>query len=146
MPKTLPYANNLRKYFGERHTCFFGECFAKRQLWAIMDRMSTQSEVSGAIPADIFELRLAIARAHAGGISAKEAALRVGVSGQTWRNWENGVHSDAARKPAMLRYIAEQLGVDEHWLRYGGPLTAPDAPSTPASTETTRWYPLAAVA
>lgn len=53
--------------------------------------------------------------------------MRVGVSGQTWRNWEDGA-SGSAQKPAMLRYIAEQLGVDEDWLRYGGPLTTHEAP------------------
>ena len=42
------------------------------------------------VPRDTFEARLAIARFHAGNISAKEAAMRVGVSGQAWRNWEAG--------------------------------------------------------
>ncbi|GAW50573.1 uncharacterized protein PD653_4135 [Nocardioides sp. PD653] len=83
--------------------------------------MTTQPQSERRVPADTFEIRLAIARAHAGGISAKEAALRVGVSGQTWRNWEAGA-SASAQKPAMLRYIAEQLDVDEAWLRDGGPL------------------------
>lgn len=89
--------------------------------------MTTQPHDDRRIPADTFEIRLAIARAHAGGISAKEAALRVGVSGQTWRNWEDGT-SPGAKKPAMLRFIAEQLGVDEGWLRDGGPLSSDDQP------------------
>lgn len=83
--------------------------------------MSTQHAEDATVPEDTFELRLAIARFHAGGISAAEAGLRVGVSGQTWRNWESG-SSKAAQKPAMLRYIAEQLRVSETWLRDGGPM------------------------
>ncbi|CAI9417158.1 helix-turn-helix domain-containing protein [Nocardioides sp. T2.26MG-1] len=90
--------------------------------------MTTQPQDERRIPADTFEIRLAIARAHAGGISAKEAAMRVGVSGQTWRNWEDGA-SGPAQKPAMLRYIAEQLDVDEDWLRDGGPLRGAGHPS-----------------
>ncbi len=95
------------------------------------------------MPADTFEIRLAIARAYAGGISANEAAMRVGVSGQTWRNWEAGA-SASAQKPAMLRYIAEQLDVDEDWLRNGGPLRAaglpPDGPVA-AKRSVTHPYP-----
>lgn len=82
------------------------------------------------MPQDTFELRLAIARFVAGNISAAEAAMRVGVSGQAWRNWEAG-KSVGARKPAMLRYIAEQLGVDEDWLRDGGPLKNAPHPGGP---------------
>ena len=94
--------------------------------------MSTQHADGAHVPEDTFELRLAIARFHAGGISAAEAGLRVGVSGQTWRNWESGA-SGAAKKPAMLAYIAQQLHVDEAWLRDGGPMAAagnprPDGP------------------
>ncbi len=104
--------------------------FAKARLLPHHEVMSTQRD-ERTVPVDTFELRLAIARAHAGGISAREAALRVGVSGQTWRNWEDG-DSGGARKPAMLRYIAERLGVDEKWLREGGPLAQmnphPDGP------------------
>jgi len=66
--------------------------------------------------AGTFESRLRLARLEAGDISAREAARRVGVTGMTWRNWENGVGSKSARKPAMLHYIAAQLGVDVDWL------------------------------
>lgn len=85
-----------------------------------MQGMSTH-EAETLVPVDSFEMRLAIARFHAGNLSAAEAALRVGVSGQTWRNWEAGT-SPGAKKPSMLAYIAEQLGVDFEWLRDGGPL------------------------
>jgi len=90
-----------------------------------MSDMSTQMHEQGDVPHDTFEMRLAIARFHAGNISAKEAALRVGVSGQAWRNWEAG-KSPGAHQPAMLAFIAHQLGVDEHWLRDGGSLASPD--------------------
>ena len=88
------------------------------------------------VPADTFEMRLAMARFHAGNISAKEAALRVGVSGQAWRNWEAG-KSPGARQPAMLAFIAQQLRVDEDWLRDGGPLTSGPGPG---SSRATRQY------
>jgi len=101
--------------------------------------MSTQMHERGDVPHDTFEMRLAIARFHAGNISAKEAALRVGVSGQAWRNWEAG-KSPGAHQPAMLAYIAQQLGVDKDWLRYGGPLLdtpeRPNAPITDANGHT----------
>ena len=89
------------------------------------------------MPADTFEMRLAIARFHAGNISAKEAALRVGVSGQAWRNWEAG-KSPGAHQPAMLAFIAQQLRVDEDWLRNGGSLTPPH---TPGGSRVTTPYP-----
>ena len=91
------------------------------------------------VPRDTFEARLAIARFHAGNISAKEAAMRVGVSGQAWRNWEAG-KSPGARQPAMLAFIAQQLHVDEDWLRDGGPLTSGPGPHTPGGTQVTRGY------
>lgn len=108
-----------------------------------MRPMSTQHVDWTSIPADTFELRLAIARFHAGSISAKEAAERVGVSGQTWRNWEAGA-SGGAKHPAMLRYIAGQLGVDETWLRNGGKLKKTLHPVTDAA-HTTRDKELAAI-
>lgn len=103
---------------------------AKRFAYSQNQGMSTQTQGVG-VPVDTFELRLAITRAFAGGISAREAGLRVGVSGQTWRNWEAG-NPGGAMRPAMLSYIARQLGVDETWLRDGGPLRASDGgPSGP---------------
>jgi transcriptional regulator with XRE-family HTH domain len=100
--------------------------------------MTTQHSEDVAVPLDSFELRLAIARFHAGGLSAREAALRVGVSGQTWRNWEAG-QSGPARRPAMLRYIAEQLGVSESWLREGGELQRAPRPDGPGGGAAVRW-------
>lgn len=93
----------------------------------MMAGMSLQSESVMEVPADTFELRLAIARFTAGNISANEAGLMVGVSGTAWRNWEAG-RSPGARKPAMLAFIAQQLGVDPDWLRDGGPLRTQRAP------------------
>lgn len=92
----------------------------------------TSAPADQALPLDTFEVRLYIARWHAGRLSAKQAAARVGVSDTTWRNWEKGEHVDAARKPWMMREIAEQLGVPLQWLREGGPLQTetprPDGP------------------
>lgn len=88
------------------------------------EAMTTQQVEGSAVPVDTFELRLAIARFHAGNLSAQEAGVRVGVTGQTWRNWEAG-QSGPARKPAMLAYIAARLGVDPDWLADGGTLKAP---------------------
>lgn len=106
--------------------------------------MSTQRVGEHDVPHDTFELRLAIARFHAGNISANEAAMLVGVSGQAWRNWEAG-KSPGARKPAMLRFIAEQLGVDEGWLRDGGPLeTSGSEPGPTGSDGVTLKYLFAA--
>ena len=90
--------------------------------------MSTEPIDAGR-PLDTFELRLRIARYHAGDLKPTEAALLVGVSGQTWRNWEQGVHVEAARRPAMLAYIADRLGVSESWLRDGGPLVTTPPPT-----------------
>ena len=92
--------------------------------------MSTTHAPEVEIPADTFELRRAIARFHAGNLSAAEAASRVGVTGQAWRNWESG-KSVGARRPAMLAYIAQQLGVSEDWLRFGGELKRAPHPDGP---------------
>jgi hypothetical protein len=82
-----------------------------------------------AVPEDTLELRLQIARVHAGvrsglsrGLTASEAGALVGVAGQTWRSWETGATTNAARRPAMLDKIAKELGVNLDWLRDGGPL------------------------
>jgi transcriptional regulator with XRE-family HTH domain len=84
--------------------------------------MTTQTEERRPIPADTFRLRLVIARLHAHHRTAESAGAAVGVSGQAWLNWEKG-DSDGAQKPAMLHYIAQQMNVDEDWLRDGGPLS-----------------------
>lgn len=86
----------------------------------MMLRMTTQTTEVG-IPEDTFEMRLVIARTYRGFRSAAAAGTAVGVSRQTWIDWETG-KSPGAKKPAMLAYIAQQLRVDETWLRDGGPL------------------------
>jgi transcriptional regulator with XRE-family HTH domain len=83
----------------------------------------------GEVPPDTFEMRLAMARIFRG-MSAAEAAMRVGVTGQAWRNWENG-KSVGARKPSMLGHIARQLDVDEDWLRDGGEMRKAPHPGGP---------------
>lgn len=86
--------------------------------------MSIQLVPEGRRPVDTLQLRLAIARHLAGGLSAEAAGARVGVSGQTWRNWESG-ETQGAAKPAMLAYIAQRLEVDLDWLENGGSLLPP---------------------
>ena len=88
--------------------------------------MTTQQamETRPGVPADTFPTRLRLARIYAGDISIDRAALLCGVKPATWSTWERGVH----RPPhfdAMVKAIASGLGVDEAWLRDGGPL-APD--------------------
>lgn len=81
------------------------------------------------IPFDTFPVRLRVARFHAGDISIEKAAGLCGVKPATWSTWERGVH----RPPhfeAMVKAIAAGLGVDEDWLRDGGPLL-PEPPGTP---------------
>lgn len=86
--------------------------------------MSTvQTTGDAGVPADTLALRLAIVR-FVKGLSAEEAARLIGVSGQTWRNWEEG--KSGADKPWMLSHIARTFGVDEAWLRDGGPLGPSD--------------------
>ena len=85
-----------------------------------MLRMTTQTTEVG-VPEDTFEMRLVIARTYRGFRSAAAAGAAVGVSRQTWIDWETG-KSPGAKKPAMLAYIAQQMRVKEEWLREGGPL------------------------
>jgi integrase len=61
----LASPRSFGKSFGKSHGCFFGKSFGPPY------------------PVDTFELRLAIARFHAGNLSAQEAGVRVGVTGQT---------------------------------------------------------------
>lgn len=88
------------------------------------------------IPLDTFPLRLVISRLHAGHKTADAAARAVGVSGQTWLNWESGKHTESAKRPSMTHWIAERMEVDEKWLREGGPLreAGPNGPGGRAVT------------
>lgn len=77
----------------------------------------------GRVPADTFSNRLLLARAMAGHISIREAALMTGLNRGSWEGWERGRRPrdilDAAQR------IASVLDVDEHWLLFGGPLAGP---------------------
>jgi hypothetical protein len=77
----------------------------------------------GRIPADTFANRLLLARAMAGHVSIREAALMTGLNRGSWEGWERGRRPrdilDAAQR------IAEALDVDEQWLLFGGPLAGP---------------------
>ena|SRR5687767_2223655 len=77
----------------------------------------------GRVPADTFANRLLLARAMAGHVSIREAALMTGLNRGSWEGWERGRRPrdilDAAQR------IAAALDVDEHWLLFGGPLAGP---------------------
>lgn len=80
------------------------------------------------VPIDSFGVRLRVARFHAGDISIERASELCGVKPATWSTWERNLH----RPPhfdAMVKALAGGLGVDEAWLRDGGPLT-PEPPTS----------------
>ena len=93
-------------------------------------------ETRGGIPADTFATRLRLARIYAGGVKTltiDEAAERCSLKPASWSNWERGIH----RPPhfeAMVKAIASGLGVDEEWLRDGGPLAPDPGPTLPPVT------------
>lgn len=68
--------------------------------------------------------------------NVSEAGVAIGVSGQTWRNWEEG--KGCRTMPETCRKIAEVSGCDYRWLIAGGPhcslefgLTCADLPRWP---------------
>ena len=86
----------------------------------------------GRIPADTFANRLLLARAQAGHLSIREAALATGLNREAWRDWEHG------RLPRdildVCRRIAAALEIDHDWLLFGGPLAGPRGMPTKART------------
>lgn len=88
--------------------------------------MSTQmAEHPPSVPEDSLANRLMLARAMAGHLSIREAALRCGLGRGAWTNWE---HGRSEPKVSELQRIAEQLRVKFDWLAGGGPLAHPDGP------------------
>ena len=81
------------------------------------------ASTQGRIPADTFSNRLLLARALAGHVSIREAALMTGLNRGAWEGWEHG------RRPRdildVVRRIADALDVDHDWLLFGGPLAGP---------------------
>lgn len=88
------------------------------------------AEARGGVPRDTFPTRLRLARIHAGDVSIEVAAQRCGVKPATWSTWERAVHKPPHYE-AMVRAIATGLGVDEDWLRDGGPLAPDPGPNPP---------------
>ena len=80
--------------------------------------MSTQ-HAETRIPVDTVANRLLLARAMAGHLSIREAALKCNLGRGAWQNWERGV---SAPPLAAIERIADTLGVDRVWLTWGGPL------------------------
>ncbi|MFB7517246.1 helix-turn-helix domain-containing protein [Streptomyces sp. NPDC056144] len=67
-------------------------------------------------------------------LSPQEAALRVGCSSNSWRNWEEGRNQP---RPAFLRAVAEVLGVDPFDLCVPG--TVPRASLAAVGVTERRW-------
>src|SRR5579859_4404483 len=85
---------------------------------------STGGKQARVIPADSFAIRLKAVRLHAGDITIVQAAERVGVTNQSWGNWERGaVPRDMAD---VVKLISDEFGIDRDWLMYGGPLSVPE--------------------
>lgn len=82
-------------------------------------------EIRG-VPRDSIANRLMLARAEAGHISIREAALMCGLGRGAWQNWERG-RSEPGVSTILL--IAERLDVDGQWLALGGQLAAPTRPT-----------------
>lgn len=94
--------------------------------------MSTQQPAvpSPGVPFDTFPTRLRLARIYASDASIDVAAARCGIKPATWSTWERGVHKPPHFE-AIVKAIAAGLGVDETWLRDGGPLTPDPGPTNP---------------
>lgn len=94
-----------------------------------------------AVPTDTIGNRLILARAMAGHLSIREAAMRCGLGRGAWQNWERGGQPPVGAVVA----IAKHLDVDFDWLARGGALAAP--PISPGAagaqrtiTRTTRGF------
>lgn len=87
--------------------------------------MTVDSAQDG-VPVDSLPNRLILARAFAGHLSIREAALRCGIGRGSWQNWERNIHSP---RHDDLMAIAEGLGVSLRWLAEGGRLPPAVRPS-----------------
>jgi DNA-binding XRE family transcriptional regulator len=70
------------------------------------------------------------------GLKAATAAMAVGFDDQSWRNWENGVHTPSPEKVERIARRFEGSGEEEAkrlaaWLAFGGPLPPAPQPSDP---------------
>jgi transcriptional regulator with XRE-family HTH domain len=82
--------------------------------------MTTETLPTDKVPVDTFEVRLMLARMHAGRLTIRQAAERCGFKNESWSGWERGrLPQDKAE---VARVVSEQLGVDLDWLLWGGPL------------------------
>jgi transcriptional regulator with XRE-family HTH domain len=97
---------------------------------ATMGFMSQQRtpEPEPRIPTDSIANRLILARALAGHMSIREAALLCNIGRGAWQNWERGYSTPRIND---VRAIAEGLGVDLTWLAQGGPLGVVPYPKGP---------------
>lgn len=86
------------------------------------------------VPFDTFANRLMLARAHAGYITIREAALRTGLGRGAWQKWERG--TPPQNMAEVVTIIARELDVDRDWLMWGGPLGSPGDPPSPDTRPT----------
>lgn len=97
----------------------------------------------GQVPVDSLAHRLMLARAHAGHLTIREAAMRCGLGRTSWTNWERG--KPIQHQDAVLDKIARHLNVNRKWLECGGRLNS-DGPSGPDGDSATGTYPVALAA
>lgn len=80
------------------------------------------------VPTDTFATRLILVRGELD-MTVKQAAEKTGLHYATWSTWENG--RTPADMAAVVRAIADGLGVSREWLMWGGPLKNAPKPDGP---------------
>lgn len=74
------------------------------------------------IPEDTFAVRLAIVRAHLGGLNIRRAAELCDINHENWRRYESGKLPRDLQ--ALCRKISAATGISYKWLMVGGELKA----------------------
>jgi hypothetical protein len=86
------------------------------------DSVRDYPEGPGEIPGDTWALRLVASRHHAGRLSIEKAANACGLNPANWVRWEAGAKPRDPDRVEVSQAIADGLGMNFHWLLYGGPL------------------------
>jgi hypothetical protein len=92
------------------------------------------------VPEDTFRNRLGLVRVALGGLNYKEAGELCGISGESWRRWENGEGSPRNLEQVCHK-ISTRTGLSYQWLIAGGPLN----PGTSLGSRTGSFASLEAV-
>ena len=95
-------------------------------MYGMDNSTEREGRVVATVPADTFDHRLMLARSHAGKLTIQDAALKCGLSPQSWSNWEKGMRPHD--KVEVAQVVADGLNIDRDWLLHGGPLTKPEPP------------------